>query len=807
MESTPASPNWADIPQWSLQVGSLGKTLIAIAVVAFLVSGLLSAFSDRWPRIRQIALFLGGFSIFGATGALLQLILNKQYQFHYVFKHSDNTLDFGYRFASLWGGQEGSFLLWAVMTSVFIMIVQPFTGKYQRAFTAAGALLLAGLAGILAYESPFNLIPPDQLPTALLGKVPPDGAGLSAALINYWMQIHPPTIFLGFGSLAALYAWSIAALVTGDLKSWLRPVRPLALVSLSIIGLGVCMGGFWAYETLGWGGFWMWDPVENASVVPWFLVAGFIHAIYVAQQRGKWLVATTLFGGFGFVGFCYGTFLTRSGFLGDTSVHSFASMDRTALWLLTGVAGLSLLSLLGLAAWRGAKLNASEQRTIDTVSGWNLNRFFGMAITLLTAMAVACAIGMSVPLIMSLQGKPPKVVEEVFYNRTMAYLFVPTVLLMGLGPYLSWRGLRPGEVFNRLAYAFALTIGTLGGGMLLLRSIPAEKSVPMSQITAFTPSFGLPTVVWTLFLAGICLFGIFANLVRMFEDRKRILDRSGAYITHAGVILTVLGLLVSRGLQKKQQFDVQGGRPTLALGYVINVAGMDSSLMERENKIHFELENNKEKLLAKPTLFYTENPNGGEPQATVRPYIFHRPMHDLYVSLFPMVTEATGKETMAKGQTKGFEQYAIKYEGMTNEGQPGTPGAKFIANLTFTDGEGHVTRVAPALQLAEGGMDRIPAQVGNDYFVFLESVDAASQSATIQLHYVNPIFPMELYYKPLPGLVWWGTGIMTLGGILAAWQRRVRRTPTEPASSESVAETEVEPETRKAPEHEVARVS
>ena len=253
-----------------LRIGELGTAFVWLAIVGCLVAAvtnligredLLKKFAD-WPFVAGVAGFVG------AAGCLLVLFLNKQYQFQYVFEHIANDHELQYLIAGVWSGQEGSFLLWGLLSAIVGFFAVRGAGKYKRWMTFVYALFLAAVAGILAFESPFVLLQSlggQSLVVDGVLKVMPDGFGLAPSLLNYWMVIHPPTIFTGFSCLTVLFAYSMAALMHRDAVSWIPLVRPWAIFTLTILGVGLCMGGFWAYETLGWGGFWLWDPECSCS--------------------------------------------------------------------------------------------------------------------------------------------------------------------------------------------------------------------------------------------------------------------------------------------------------------------------------------------------------------------------------------------------------------------------------------------------------------------------------------------------------------------------------------------------------------
>ena len=272
-------------PVWSLILGQFGSACVLAAIVLQVLTTVLWLVTPSRPKVEIWAkrtFSLGCFAYFLALGAVITLFVNDQFQFKYVFGHGAVDNELQYKIAGTWSGQEGSFLLWGTMSALFGVIVAPFTRSYRRWFTIAYAPFLASVAAILAYESPFFLRPLVDG----VAMMPKTGQGMPPSLMNYWVVIHPPTIFAGFGSLTVLFAFAVAALVTKNLEDWIALVRPWALISLGLLGVGLAMGGFWAYETLGWGGFWAWDPVENASLVPWLTLVAGLHVMLIAKSTG-----------------------------------------------------------------------------------------------------------------------------------------------------------------------------------------------------------------------------------------------------------------------------------------------------------------------------------------------------------------------------------------------------------------------------------------------------------------------------------------------------------------------------------------
>jgi cytochrome c-type biogenesis protein CcmF len=670
----PVSP-----PGWGMAVGQVGSVLVWLAVGSFLASAVTSVMSGRRPELEPWSrrlFWAGSGGLFSVFGLLFFLFLTNQYQYLYVFSHSQLDYELHFKIAGVWAGQEGSILLWSCLTALFGLLTVKKFRVIGPWYGGAYAGLSALMAGISAYESPFKLVT-DASGAPIL---PPDGRGMSPALLNYWMVIHPPTIFVGFALTAVAFCASIAALNSRSLDAWIPMVRPWALACLGILGLGLCMGGFWAYETLGWGGFWVWDPVENTSFVPWCAMAAFTHGIIVQQAKKRWHFTNAILGAAPFLLFCYGTFLTRSGFLGDTSVHSFAKMDPQARGILVGLMGGALAGFLASyipalsiikAREKGASSEAAEEKF------WNKTNLYGMAMWILFAFGLVTAIGMSVPLMQSLAGQKPKVVEEFLYNQVLGYFYVPGMLILAITPFATWKGetLKSllGKVMNPLAMAVMFTGFLLlwtRWGWFGLAADPEATSVAAGFLT-------VPKAPFVAFLAFLCFFAIFSNLYRLASMLPRGAKTAGGVITHVGVALTILGLIVSRGLQQKTLVVVHPSKPAEAFGWQINYVGPTKGFENRKNEVKLSVSGPGGQFTAHPGLYFRPGPEG--PQETIWPHIERRALYDLYMTLHPMVWEASESQGLSSGQQARFENMIVTYEGMRSTGTLGTESAQFFA--------------------------------------------------------------------------------------------------------------------------------
>ncbi len=380
-------------------VGMIGR----VAVVGGFIATAVACFAYFASLRRESLIHLGraGFhltttSVFLASAALLVLIVKHQFQYHYVWAYSSRELPLGLLMSTFYAGQEGSFLLWTLMVSIIGIVLLAYTQKHnnEREVMGTYTAVLAFLMLLIVVKNPFALVEGSQIPA--------DGKGLNPLLQNFWMQIHPPILFLGFASMAPPFALAMGALMQKKYQDWITSSLPWVVGGAMVLGLGIALGGFWAYETLGWGGWWGWDPVENSSLIPWLVSVALVHTM-LTQKRTKGLIMTNfLLAILSFVTVLYSTFLTRSGVLGDASVHSFVDPGRFAFTLLvlfmfaftdTGVAFIFL---------RFTKLG---QALATRFSGWKR-----------LGIVYLVAIGPSIPIFAIVGGDIVPVFEDVIAN-------------------------------------------------------------------------------------------------------------------------------------------------------------------------------------------------------------------------------------------------------------------------------------------------------------------------------------------------------------------------------------------------------
>lgn len=341
-----------------LWIQSLGNVFIALALAfsilstgAYFCSFKRSAEEAFWLKLSRWAFRIHAFSIFGIAALLLYMLFNRNFEFYYVWFHSNTAMASKYILSCLWEGQEGSFLLWMFWHAVLGLILQFTARKWEgpvlMVISLVQVFLVSMILGVVIGpldlkigSNPFVLLREQEdmrfMPflqsASYLANI--DGRGLNPLLQNYWMTIHPPTLFLGFASTIVPFAYALAGLIKRDFNGWLKPALPWALFGIGILGAGILMGGAWAYEALSFGGFWAWDPVENASLVPWLTLVAGTHLMVIYRNKGTSLFLAYLLIIVSFQLVLWSTYLTRSGVLGESSVHAFTDLGMNGQLLL-----------------------------------------------------------------------------------------------------------------------------------------------------------------------------------------------------------------------------------------------------------------------------------------------------------------------------------------------------------------------------------------------------------------------------------------------------------------------------------------
>ncbi|PYQ67018.1 MAG: hypothetical protein DMF54_05985 [Acidobacteria bacterium] len=363
-------------------------------------------------------------SIVASSAVLLVLLLQHRFDVSYVNSYSSRDLPLHFLISTLWAGQEGSFLLWCFWGALIGLLVWRSAKEQEAPVMIVYLATFLGTVAILCKQSPFKLLPPP---------VPEDGVGLNPLLQDPWMVIHPPVMFLGFASLSVPFSFAIAALWKKRWDGWVTRAIPWALLTFVMLGTAILMGGYWAYKTLGWGGYWGWDPVENTSLVPWLFTAALVHGMFLQRVRQRHRKINLILACSAFATILYGTFLTRSGVLADFSVHSFIDLGITG-WLVAILLAFTTLSI-GLIAVRWKTIPALAEEETGLLSRGVL---FVLGIATFCALAFVILLGTSAPLLTRLSGNPSQV-QTSFYGKTATPAALVLLVLSGLVPFVSWK--------------------------------------------------------------------------------------------------------------------------------------------------------------------------------------------------------------------------------------------------------------------------------------------------------------------------------------------------------------------------------
>lgn len=574
-----------------LWAGNLGNAFVVLSFVAALLSCIsfyLASKNADFKKLARFAFNVHGFSVLGIAGTLFFMLFNHFFEYQYIYYHSSKTMDMQYIMSCFWEGQEGSFLLWTFWNVVLGLILkrQLNDGVWEipvmTVFALVQVFLASMLLGVYIFDykigsNPFLLLRehadtmnfPFLKSTTYLAKI--DGRGLNPLLMNYWMTIHPPTLFLGFASTLIPFAFAIAALWNRGYNNWQKIALPWTYFGILILGIGILMGGAWAYEALSFGGFWAWDPVENSSLVPWLILVAAGHTMIINKNKGGSLFTTHLLAIGGFLLVLYSTFLTRSGVLGNASVHAFTDLGMTGqlvLYVLTFifisvfllitdqlfrvsyiVGSLLLLFFAMLYGYKKIILLTwiSSSAIITVISYYKFfpkekeeeelySREFWMFLGSLAFLLLGLIITYftSIPVINKLFGTeyaPPKV---PVYNTWMIPFAIILMILIAASQFLKYKKTDAKKFYKRISYSFllALIFGTV-------------CSIPLYFLNNFSESKEKWNLISYALLFITSLFAAFANFDYWLVVLKGKIKKSGASIAHIGFALIMVGALIS----------------------------------------------------------------------------------------------------------------------------------------------------------------------------------------------------------------------------------------------------------------------
>src|SRR5438477_1353618 len=532
------------------EVGRLAVCLALLFAAYGVLAGVAGGLRRRAHLVRPAE--HAPYAVFGLlvsrTAILLHALRRHDFTLEYVAAYSSSTLPTQYTVAALWGGQKGSLLFWSLLLTLFTTIVQVHNRERNRALMPFVTATLMTVAVFFLSLLVFVTDPFERLPVAAR-----EGADLNPLLQNYWMMIHPPSLYTGYVSASVPFAFAIAALASGQLgDQWTRSVRRWALFSWAFLSLGNLLGARWAYEVLGWGGYWAWDPVENAAFMPWLVSTAYLHSVMIQEKKDMLRVWNMVLVLLTFSLTIFGTFLTRSGVI--SSVHSFTQSGLGPFFI-----GFLLLVLVvsgGLVAYRFPEL-----RTAATVESF-LSREAAFLFNNLVLVGIAFAVfwGTVFPVVSEWVRGVKITVGPPFFNRVNAPLGVALLLLAGIGPAIAWRRASPRNLWR--AFATPVGAGLVAAVALLLARVP----LGYAHATFALGVFVLGTIAQEFWR------GMRARQAMLHESAPRALSRLvgknrrryGGYIIHVGVVAVFVGVAASSAFRVEVQQTLAAGQEVAA---------------------------------------------------------------------------------------------------------------------------------------------------------------------------------------------------------------------------------------------------
>jgi cytochrome c-type biogenesis protein CcmF len=796
--------------------GQLGHFFIVLSLIASLLATFayfkstqskIEADAAQWKTLARYAFLTEVISVIAIFCILFYIIYNHLFEYKYAWQHSSLSLEFKYMLACFWEGQEGSFLLWSIWHCVLGLILIKTSKQWEAplmtVISFAQLCLATMIAGIYIFNwrmgsNPFILLKHsgvlDNAPALHINfdvnqALRPDymssikdGNDLNPLLQNYWMVIHPPVLFMGFASTIVPFAFVIAGLWKKKFSEWTKPALPWALFSAAVLGVGIMMGAKWAYESLTFGGYWAWDPVENASLVPWMVMIAGIHTLLIYKHSGHSLRATHLFFILSFGLVLFSTFLTRSGILGDQSVHAFTDLGMN--WQL--LAFLFVFIIPSLFFFFNRYKGIPTIRKEESTSSREFWMFIGSLVFFLSALVIICKT--SFPAFFKIA--PPED-PEFAYNGIQVYVAIIIGLLTAVSQYLKYKETSAGYFWKKIwiPTLIALISATL---ILAFGNIDYTKKGPV--------------FLGSIWLAVACsVYAIIANAAYIWLGVKGSLKLSGGSISHLGFGMVLLGILLSSSKKEILSYNTSGifvpldkandpgENLTLVKGLQTNM-GKYWITYERDSAhpkkplwfyyIRFKSKDGKEEFILKPNAFVNYKGNEG---LMANPASKHYWDHDVFTYITSLPNPDKNKDTaqfqnklMKEGDSlfysKGFLtlEKIVSKDHIPNEGFNPQDVAT-VATFKIHSQNNSTYTAEPLLINKNGTLFSLPDTITSESIILRinkmenDKVETGIKESNTIMQYVT----LKAYKFPFINILWLGI-IITATGIIIGMVRRIQ---------------------------------
>lgn len=681
----------------------------------------------------------GGIRLFYLSGAVIILtavllfaaFITDSFYFNYVYNYSSSDLPAAYKIAAFWAGQEGTFLLWALLLFIFGAIVRK-NDEYGSIVLSVITVTQIFILIVLAVHSPFKYIwqaLPDQFQP---GIIPSDGAGLNPLLQDPWMITHPPVLFLGYASATIPFAYAIASLWLNDYKSMIRSYA-WVLFSVTALGIGIFLGAYWAYKVLGWGGFWGWDPVENSSLIPWLFMLALVHGLIIQRRKGALVKTNLALSIISFVMIFYGTFLTRSGVLSDFSVHSFGDLGLSGYLIFFIVFYLVL----------GLSLLVKRFRNIESASLdeklFTMDNIINFGIILLSCYALFVLFGTSMPILSGFFLPEPSSVTEKYYNLISVPFGVLILSAIAAAVIFS-------QAKKNIRNIIIISIASIAAGILLNIRNTGNPSA----------------YVFTILAVHI----IIHNIHDIIKHGYRI---TASRLSHTGVALMSIGIITSGMHSYSMQKELTKDIP--ADIYSVNLTFTGITQEEKSALLFRFTEGEKTGIIQTP--YYITKKSGSLYR---EPYVSRGFFRDIYISPieYKSGAENTGRIVLVKGGTKTVDGIKIDFNGFEiDRGSMSSGNAVLYAKLDVTM-KGAAHSVMPGIRvMSSNEREQIDAVIpGSGRKISLLDFNLEDKEILLNIEPGKNSTPpdtviVEVSFKRLIWLVWLGTAFISLGGCLA----------------------------------------
>lgn len=785
--------------------GQTGNFFVVLAFVTALFSTVSYFFAAKkedksWKQIARISFWIHSISIFGIIISLAYIIGNHFFEYHYAWAHSSKELPTEYIISCFWEGQEGSFLLWAfwqmVLANILIFTAKKWESHVMVLVLLSQIFICSMLLGVELFgqtigSSPFILLR-EALQAPIFQRADylsliKDGNGLNPLLQNYWMVIHPPTLFLGFASMVVPFAFAIAGVWRKKYDEWMKPALPWSLFAVMILGTGIIMGAFWAYEALNFGGFWAWDPVENASLIPWLTLIAAVHVMLAYKHSGHAYFTALFLVFISYVLVLYASFLTRSGILGEASVHAFTDLGMSGQLVLYMLVFLVIGTVLIIRNWKNFPISKKDEATYSR-EFW---LFIGAIILSISCFQII--VTTSIPVVNALLGTkfapPINVIQH--YNKWQIPIAVLILLISGFAQFLKYKKTEPAKFTTGILASFIVS--------LILAAL----------ITYFGKFYyNIPYVL----LLFACVFAIVANIRILSDVFKGKIKLAGSAVAHIGFGFILMGAMIAASKNEVISINTSG----YSYGKEFNEKNTREHILLWKNepvRMSNYLVTYKRDSTIKPNTYYEVNykelTKEGKvideftlyPNAQVNPKmgLIASPdtRHYLFYDIYTHVSSVPLKEEKEEHQTN--EEYTNSKEYILKVGD----------TITFTNGIAILERLNQNVKVKDISLGAQDIAVGaalkivseekvyqaepvyiiknNLQFDFAKEVEEAGLkfrftridpekgTVTLELSQKPPkqkdYIIMKAIVFPYINLLWGGTVVMVIGFILAIFRR------------------------------------